>query len=337
MNQYATYTPAQFVADAFFRLSHRQPTPEHTAFWEAFLAEYPGQRAAYEEARLLMQELDRAEQTYRQHSLPDHQRRALWARIDGSVPAEGRPGGRVVRLPGRRWSLYAAALTGLLLVALAGWWWRQAAVPSVYETAYGETRRVNLPDGTQVWLNANSTLTLEGTWEAGQDRRVSLRGEAFFHVTHQPHHERFLVRGGGVTVEVLGTQFNVSTRRARTRVALKEGSVRLAAEGRTLLMRPGETVEWSPQRAQLARTPEPAARAAAWTGQRLVFDQTPLSEVAQTIEEQFGTRVEIRNPALREKRLTGEISLVNEALLLEALETIYNVRARRDGATLVFE
>jgi ferric-dicitrate binding protein FerR (iron transport regulator) len=340
MIRYARFSAPEFVADAYFLRSHLAPDAESRAFWQTFLAEYPARRAAYDEARALLSQLSTEQTAYAQTQLPADQRQALWQRIEQSVqPTETTRSGRVVALPStRRWSMRAAAVAGLVLLSLAGWWWTQrTAVPTQYQTAYGETRRVQLPDGSAVTLNANSTLQLVGDWQAGQDRRVTLTGEAFFEVTHQPGHERFLVTGGGVVVEVLGTKFNVNTRRERTRVALQEGRVKLAAEGTSLVMKPGETVEWSPKRPTLEKTDVPVAQTAAWTSQRLVFDQTPLSDVAQTIEDHFGTRVEIRNPALRDKRLTGEISLANEALLLEALETIYGIRARRDSATLVLE
>lgn len=340
MNRYAAFSAPEFVADAYFLQSHLAPDAESTAFWQAFLAEYPDRRGAYQEAQVLLGQLAEEQAQYTAIQLPPDSQRALWQRIEHQVQALpiGTAAGRRVVFPARRWSLYAAALVGLLLLSVAGWWWLQRpGTPVAYQTAYGETRRVQLPDGTQVWLNANSRLSLSGDWQPGQDRSVTLDGEAFFEVTHQTHHERFVVSGGGVRVEVLGTKFNVNTRRERTRVALREGRVKLAAEGTSLIMQPGETVEWSPKRPQLAKTAAPAENAAAWTSQRLVFDQTPLPEVAQLIEDQFGTRVEIANPALLDKRLTGEISLANEALLLEALETIYGVRARRDGTTLRLE
>ncbi|GGG86874.1 iron dicitrate transporter FecR [Parapedobacter pyrenivorans] len=112
-------------------------------------------------------------------------------------------------------------------------------------TPKGGTYSITLPDGSQVWLNANSTLKYPSQF-TGDVREVILEGEAFFAVSHQssttgkgPTADRgglparrlpFKVQTAGQTVEVLGTQFNVSayTDDPETKTTLIEGKVKIS-------------------------------------------------------------------------------------------------------------
>ncbi len=108
-------------------------------------------------------------------------------------------------------------------------------------TPKGGTYSITLPDGSRVWLNANSTLKYPSRF-AEDAREVILDGEAFFAVSHRPSAKRlpFRVMTQGQTVEVLGTQFNVSAYadEPETKTTLVEGRVRVEANGASLL-RPG--------------------------------------------------------------------------------------------------
>lgn len=112
------------------------------------------------------------------------------------------------------------------------------AVDYEISTPKGGTYQVTLPDGTTVWLNAGTVLRYPSRFEEGQ-RIVELAGEAYFDVkpllaknnvqTKVP----FLVRTEGQTVEVLGTQFNLSAypEDGDVRTTLVNGSVRVNATG----------------------------------------------------------------------------------------------------------
>lgn len=102
----------------------------------------------------------------------------------------------------------------------------------------GKDARVTLADGTRVWVNANSRLSYPTRFE-GDERRVSVEGEAYFEVAHDAAHP-FIVEAGGVETRVLGTRFNVSTHGQQPQVALAEGSVRVTAGKASRVIAPGE-------------------------------------------------------------------------------------------------
>lgn len=71
----------------------------------------------------------------------------------------------------------------------------------------GETFKVVLSDGTEVFLNSDSRLAYPTVFK-GKERVVSLEGEAYFKVTKDAKHP-FIVKSGNLQVRVLGTEFNV--------------------------------------------------------------------------------------------------------------------------------
>ncbi|SKA04448.1 FecR protein [Chitinophaga eiseniae] len=100
--------------------------------------------------------------------------------------------------------------------------------------------RVTLPDGTNVWINAASTLRYPTVF-SGADRTVELTGEAYFEVAKMPG-KPFHVKAGHMDVQVLGTHFNVMayTEETAVRTTLLEGAVKVHTGGGGTALRPGQ-------------------------------------------------------------------------------------------------
>ncbi|KAB7727613.1 DUF4974 domain-containing protein [Rudanella paleaurantiibacter] len=221
-------------------------------------------------------------------------------------------------------SLGLAGLAGLLTLTEPYWNTRTIA------TEYGEIRSVVLPDGSRVTLNANSALQLPRFGFGRSTRQVSLRGEAEFAVVHTPDAQRFVVTGAdGVEVVVLGTEFVMNTRRG-TRVVLNRGKVQLRygrqQRPQTLTMLPGEWVRVRPGTAlQRGRSADPVPTEPAWKLFRYDFRQTPLPEVAQLMEDNFGLRVTLA-PELADRKLSGQFHARTADDILTALTELFDVR-----------
>jgi len=113
-----------------------------------------------------------------------------------------------------------------------------ASAYNTIETPKGGQYQIRLPDGTQVWLNAASSMKFPVSFSNSKRRRVELNGEAYFEVAHK-NNQPFVVKTTRQEVEVLGTHFNISSYPDEniTKTTLLEGSVRL--NGGTLL-KPGQ-------------------------------------------------------------------------------------------------
>lgn len=99
---------------------------------------------------------------------------------------------------------------------------------------------LTLSDGTRVWINVGSSLTYPTAF-TGKERKVTMTGEAYFEVAHNPSMP-FLVQHNDATVKVLGTHFNVNSYEDESteRITLLEGSVRVSQGTSSGLLKPGQ-------------------------------------------------------------------------------------------------
>lgn len=117
-------------------------------------------------------------------------------------------------------------------------------VPKVYSntlsTPRGGRYQLTLADGTQVWLNAQSSITYPSAFR-GSTREVTITGEVYFEVAHNAAMP-FRVKSENQTIEVLGTHFNVNTYKAKSvaKTTLLSGSVALSNAHQRIVLRPGQ-------------------------------------------------------------------------------------------------
>jgi ferric-dicitrate binding protein FerR (iron transport regulator) len=259
---------------------------------------------------------------------------------------------RPARATWRRWAA-AAAVAGLAAGAGGGFYWQQhgaqntvaarpavAPAPTRYATGNGQTRTVQLPDGSSVTLNANSTLRHAAVWHANTPREVWLDGEAYFSVKHLANHQRFRVHTtGNFNVEVLGTKFVVYRRHAQERVVLLSGKVRVAFRDQRrpdILLKPGEllqTADAQPQQVVHKAVQTPAY--AAWKDSRLVLDDLPIADLATRLHDTYGVEVVVPDPALRRQTITGTVPLGDLDLLCQALHASFNIKVERQGQRIL--
>lgn len=119
---------------------------------------------------------------------------------------------------------------------------------NVLTTPPGGQYQLVLPDGTKVWLNAASSLRFPAGF-SGKQRKVELKGEAYFEVAENVKMP-FVVQTGNKVVQVLGTHFNLMAypEEPSTNVTLLEGAVKVLHETDTLMLRPGQQAKLSDNR-----------------------------------------------------------------------------------------
>lgn len=203
------------------------------------------------------------------------------------------------------------------------------------QTAVGEQHRYTLPDGSLVVLNTNSVLRME--------RRLRTRslvleqGEASFTVAAD--WRPFIVRSGAAWVRDISTEFNILRYQDRSQVTVLEGAVEVArlepGDGHTgprqmLLARQQLSMpDHAPQDGALPRIEEAdLAVSRAWQQGRLVFDGTPLVEVADEIRRYRTAPVEVAD-GLGALRLSGVYDIRDMDALLAALPRALPVRLQR--------
>lgn len=208
---------------------------------------------------------------------------------------------------------------------------REGAAEKVVSVAAGEQLRVMLHDGTNVTLNSGSTLTYPSRF-ARRERVVSVEGEAFFEVEKDAKRP-FRVEAREVSIEVLGTKFNVNTvdNPGATSVYLKEGSVRLTEKvtdkNARYQMRPGQlaVVSQSTGKYYVDNAPNKAS-IEGWMHKRYYYKDAPLAELVRHLERSYGAIFTIDDHKLYEYTYT--MSFANESIddILRQMESITPIR-----------
>jgi len=302
------------LADESFLSWYYHPAPEKEKEWNNWLAAHPDQKLLVEQALATISLLKIKEEPVSQPVIE-----SAWQRLDASIAGPSKEVAPVVQIDrSRRWWKIAAAAVVILSVGLSIWKFT-ASPKTVLASNYGEVINHQLPDGSEVILNANSSVTLGKNWEDGSDREVWLKGEAFFHVTKTSHHNRFIVHASQMDIIVTGTQFNVVTREDRSSVLLTEGSVIIRSKGKEVVMKPGDFVEINND--QLQKKPVKEEVILAWKDNNLFFDDTPMTEAAKIISEHYGVKVTLADQQVKERSLGGIMQNNNLDVLLRSLET----------------
>jgi ferric-dicitrate binding protein FerR (iron transport regulator) len=153
--------------------------------------------------------------------------------------------------------------------------------------------RLVLADGSAVWLNAASSITYP-TGFRGAERVVSMTGEAYFEVAHDPGHP-FIVEQGDLRVRVLGTHFNIRAYgdADRRQVTLLEGSVRVQRGSAQEMLRPGQQAELVPARLTIQSADTESVMA--WKNGQFIYDGVDLQTIMQEISRYYDVDVHFRD------------------------------------------
>jgi transmembrane sensor len=244
-----------------------------------------------------------------------------------------------IQFPIRRWLAAACALLALCAFA---WIFQNSIWYKCYSTGYGETCFIELNDGSQVALNANSTLTVPRFGFGKVTRDVFLKGEANFAVVHTPDDQRFIVHTDSTfKVEVLGTEFTVFARERQTRVVLSKGKIKVQygqteQDAEYLTMEPGDLVlvNKKEKELQVKKTEHPENHAS-WKENRFVFENTSIKEIKNILHENYGLTVDLKGRQLTGQTISGSFQAHNANELLEALSEILDINVIRQDKHVV--
>lgn len=178
-------------------------------------------------------------------------------------------------------------------------------------TPRGGQYQLTLPDGSQVWLNAASSLRFPVAF-TGAERRVELTGEAYFEVAKDAKHP-FKVAARGAEVTVLGTHFDVQAYADEPALAatLLEGAVRLSQGTQRALLRPGQQGRCWPQGQVQVREVD-VQHAVAWKNGYFVFNDEPIEAIMRQVARWYDVDVQYQG-ALTNKDFNGKISRYKDA------------------------
>jgi len=300
---------------------------------QAWLEAAPENREAFDRAERVSAELVAAAADLRLALEPLAPQPVVPAPIV-SAPRRSLPRDRGRRLWRSVAGLAAAAAAAVVAVAVLR---TPAPAPTeTYQTAKGESRTVDLADGSHVHLNTATRIAVRLERDT---RHVELvDGEAAFEVAKDASRP-FLIAAGDRTVRVVGTEFDVLRHSGRLQVTVRSGTVAVQpadapAKARPLLLRAGDQFDRraGTQTAVLRRVdPETAF---AWRRGDLIYRDQPLAEVAADLSRYFETPLSVAGPAA-DLRFSGVLKIESEEALVRRLQAFLPVVAERSGQSLV--
>ncbi len=245
--------------------------------------------------------------------------------------------------------LVAASVIAVLLVgALTFSRWQnkdqQKGENNIFYTKRGSKSNLVLPDGTQVWLNADTKITY-GKAFGEKIREVYLEGEAFFDVVKNPS-VPFIVHTSTMDVKVLGTAFNVrsyadetsaqtSLIRGAVEIELKEASdkkIQLKPDEKIIIQKESAAHSHDKNENNVTTSPEilithikksladSAAMETLWVKNKLAFDHMELQAIAQQLERWYDVKIIIEGNQLKHTKFNGTFASEGLEEVLEAFK-----------------
>jgi ferric-dicitrate binding protein FerR (iron transport regulator) len=232
---------------------------------------------------------------------------------------------RTQAFAGKRRRRALGALLGVAGMACAAWpawqmWSRRVLWQTELASATGVQRRLELPDGSVLRVDAASRVAL--TYRADLRQAQLLEGAAFFAVARDAARP-FVVEAGSLRVTVLGTRFGVELEPDAVRVQVESGQVRVehVATGRSLLLEDSQSLRIPMDGGDADGTawrPQPQQRPAAWREGELVFDQEPLGRVVHRLGRYTHRRLVVEEGAAQ-LAISGHVRIAQAERWLRGL------------------
>jgi transmembrane sensor len=202
-------------------------------------------------------------------------------------------------------------------------------------TPRGGQYQLMLPDGTNVWLNAASSITYPTSF-TGVGRRITMTGEAYFEVAKMSH-SPFIVVANGTEIEALGTHFNVNAYKEDPAVlaTLLEGSIRVSAQGNQQMVRPGEQAVITPSATGIGLNMDiDLDEVVAWKNGYFQFDHADIQSIMRQVARWYDVEISYEGK-IPERKFGGDIS--RDLKLSEVLYglNLSKVHFRIEGKRLV--
>lgn len=178
------------------------------------------------------------------------------------------------------------------------------SVREIY-TKPGTRTKIELPDGTLVWLNDGTTIRYPESF-SGKKREVYIDGEAYFEVKSNPQNP-FVVANPMMNTVVTGTRFNLNAYSADKyfEATLVQGKVNLKKNNQTFEMKPGEQVQFDAQNEKIVQKNIATENATAWIDGKLIFTDEKLEIAIKKLGRWYNVEIILADQTLNDYLLTG--------------------------------
>ncbi|MEA3478601.1 MAG: FecR domain-containing protein [Bacteroidota bacterium] len=263
-----------------------------------------------------------------------------WAMMESLLPAE--EDDKVISISpvmhSVRWATRIAAILLIAIVPLYFLYQYLDTSDMVAVVSTDELIECTLPDGSIVNLNHNSSIEYPEQFN-DDNREVIFTGEAFFNVAHD-NSKPFIISTNGVRVKVLGTTFNVNTRKpnGETEVVLVDGSVKVYYKGNepsAVKLVPGEKALVHKQEKAITVVRNKNPNFMAWKTKLIIFLDEPLDQVVKTLNHVYGSRIQLAGKDLSNCRITATFENQSLDAVLEVISSTLGLQIQSSPFEIV--
>ena len=300
----------QEAADWLTRLQRPEVDETDWLAFDAWLSE-PGAQEAYDAIQAVDEEI--------------FQRGAA---VRGELAEPRRAAAKRVFTIDWRWlgGLGAAAAAAAVAITVAPWGELLPQPDTLYTTAKGESRTLQLADGSRVDLNTDSHISVRLEKDA---RRVTVHdGQALFDVAHDSARP-FLITAGDETVRVVGTKFDVRRRDGQLSVTVLRGQVEVSTDGEDtpIRLRPGQMLEHVEGASGVSVRAVAAEDQVGWRSGRLVYRDQPLGRIVSDMNHYFERPIRLEGENTATLRFSGVLIVDGQDAMVRRLSSLMPISA----------
>ena len=225
---------------------------------------------------------------------------------------------------------YAAAIVLIAAATFLITKYTGEATPEMLTITANVDMQYELPDGSDVWLKSGAELLYPSAFSSSE-RRIELKGQAFFEVEHDADHP-FIVESGATETRVLGTSFNLKGDNAASTVelVLVTGKVAFKKGNQEVLLLPGEKVTVDEQ-GKLLKEENTNKNFMAWRTRTLVFENTRMDQVMKDIADLYGVTITFEQSSFKTCPLTTRFEDETLGSVLETIKLLFGVEMEQNG------
>lgn len=202
--------------------------------------------------------------------------------------------------------------------------------------ADNQTVSDTLPDGSVVVLNKHSSISYNDPFTAGDERHITLTGEAFFTVT--PDKEKpFVISVKDVTVKVVGTSFNIKDGKTATEVVVETGIVEVSKKAKSVRLHPQQKVSVAAQNAVLQLEKVQNDFYAYYRTGKLVCQDTPLPDLVSTLNDYYHADIIIENDEVRKLMINTTFDQQTLPEILSVISKTFDITIQHKGDQIILK
>lgn len=340
MADYSKYKIEDFLVDEQFIKWVLNPDPDNNMFWKRWVETHPHKKKIVDEAIFTIKHI-----AFRNQPRNDQQYERVLNKVLQNRHSLKRKSSN--SFSSNFWKI-AASVSFLVISLILLWSLAQNTSPDqlisvesesiTKENPAGQKSSFQLSDGTQVRLNAASSLTFSEPFNDSV-RTVELQGEAYFEVAHHPE-KPFKVKTNTLLITVLGTSFNVKSYNEDQveEVALASGKLLVQNDHtQSSLLNPGQKADYHKETSEFKIAAFDYEHYLGWKDNLLVFKSTDFVDFTEKLKRWYGINIEVRGKPHKQWRINGKFENLSLELLMESVKFSKNINYEIHGKELIIE